>query len=109
MKTLTLAACLFLFVWPAVGAENTAGQAVPSPDPSAGEEEKSFRDPFASENEHTNVPPKIKDPLQPMNRAFFHFNDKLYLWIVAPAGKGYSKVVPGPARRCVSRFFANVK
>jgi len=44
-----------------------------------------------------------------MNRAFFHFNDKLYSWIVKPAGKGYSKVVPRPARTCVGRFFANVK
>ena len=26
-----------------------------------------------------------------------------------PAGKGYSKVVPRPARTCIGRFFANVK
>jgi phospholipid-binding lipoprotein MlaA len=77
--------------------------------PPAGEEEKPLRDPFAPESQSTNAPPKIKDPLQPMNRAFYHFNDKLYFWALKPAAKGYSKVVPRPARTCVSRFFANVK
>ena len=76
---------------------------------SADENEKPFRDPFASESQPAKAQPKIKDPLQPMNRAFFHFNDKLYLWVVKPAGKGYSKVVPRPARTCVGRLFGNVK
>ena len=110
MKSLRLAAGLVVFLWSALpGAENPAGQASLPAVRSAGEQEKPFQDPFASESQQTNAPPKIKDPLQPMNRAFFHFNDKLYLWVVEPAGKGYSKVVPRPARTCVGRLFANVK
>ena len=31
----------------------------------------------------------LPDPLEPMNRAFFHFNDKLYFWILKPVGQGY--------------------
>ena len=109
MKSLCLAACLLVFLWPTLGVGNPAGQDSPPATRSTDEAEKSFRDPFASESGHTKVPPKIKDPLQPMNRAFFHFNDKLYFWIVKPAGKGYTKVVPRPARTCVGRFFANVE
>src|SRR6185369_1680025 len=109
MKSFILATSLFVFSWPALAAENPSGQVSPKAGRSADEEETPFRDPFASENQQAKPSPKIKDPLQPMNRAFFHFNDKLYVWILKPAGKGYSKVVPRPARTCVGRFFANVK
>src|SRR5579859_3527471 len=109
MKSLCLAACLFVFLWPNLGVGNPAGQDSPPAVGPVGEEEKPLRDPFVSESQKTKVERKIKDPLQPMNRAFFHFNDKLYLWVLKPTGKGYSKVVPRQARACVSRFFGNVK
>lgn len=109
MKSLCLTACLFVSLWPALGVENPAGQDSPPAERSTDEEEQPFRDPFACESQQAKAQSKIKDPLQPMNRAFFHFNDKLYCWVVEPAGKGYSKVVPSPARTCVSRFFGNVK
>ncbi len=32
----------------------------------------------------------IADPLEPVNRLFFHFNDKLYYWVLKPFAKGYS-------------------
>lgn len=50
----------------------------------------------------------IADPLEPINRAFYHFNDKLYFWVLKPAAKGYSAVVPEPARRGVKNFFNNI-
>jgi len=109
VKSISTAACLALLLGRACGAENPVAQASPLTTGSAAEEEKPFRDPFASGSEQTNTQAKIKDPLQPMNRAFFHFNDKLYFWALKPAAKGYSKVVPRPARTCVGRFFANVK
>ena len=109
MKSLCLTASLFLFLWPALGVGNPEGKLSPPAGRSADEEEKPFRDPFASESQQAKAQPKIKDPLQTMNRAFFHFNDKLYLWVLKPAGKGYSKVVPGEARASFGRLFANVK
>lgn len=109
MKSTYLATCLTLLLWPALGAENLPAQAPAPPLGPTAEEDTPLRDPFASESEHTNAPTKIKDPLQPINRAFFHFNDKLYFWVLKPAGKGYGKVVPQPARTCVRRLFANVK
>ncbi len=109
MKPFHIVVCLFLSAGPALAAEEPAGQVSAPAQSGANDEEKPFRDPFGSGGEQTKSRPKIKDPLQPMNRAFFHFNDKLYFWVVKPGGKGYSKVVPRPARTCVSRFFANVK
>ena len=50
----------------------------------------------------------IADPLEPFNRAMFHFNDKLYFWILKPVAKGYGAVVPEPARKGVKNFFKNL-
>lgn len=50
----------------------------------------------------------IADPLEPFNRAMYHFNDKLYFWMLKPVAQGYSKVVPEPARVSVKNFFSNI-
>ncbi|MCX5838510.1 MAG: VacJ family lipoprotein [Deltaproteobacteria bacterium] len=51
---------------------------------------------------------EIADPLEPFNRAMYHFNDKLYFWVLRPVAQGYGKVVPEAARIGVSNFFANL-
>ncbi len=51
--------------------------------------------------------PTIADPLQPINRLFFHVNDKIYFWILKPVASGYKKVIPLPARLRVRDFFSN--
>ena len=50
----------------------------------------------------------IADPLEPFNRAMYHFNDKLYFWVLKPVAQGYGKIVPEPARVGVSNFFTNL-
>jgi len=50
----------------------------------------------------------IADPLEPVNRAFFHFNDKLYFWILKPIATGYKAVIPEDGRIGVHNFFSNV-
>jgi phospholipid-binding lipoprotein MlaA len=57
-----------------------------------------------SEEEKTG----IADPLEPFNRAMYHFNDKLYFWVLKPVAQGYGKVVPKVARVGVSNFFSNL-
>jgi len=52
--------------------------------------------------------PEIADPLEPFNRAMYHFNDKLYFWVLKPVAQGYGKVVPEVARISVSNFFSNL-
>lgn len=50
----------------------------------------------------------VSDPLEPVNRAFFHFNDKLYFWVVKPASQGYSYLLAEDVRMCVRSFFKNL-
>ncbi|HIJ90500.1 MAG: VacJ family lipoprotein [Desulfobulbaceae bacterium] len=48
------------------------------------------------------------DPLEPVNRVFFHFNDKLYFWVVKPVAQGYSYVIAEDVRMCVRSFLKNL-
>ncbi|MGI6657629.1 MAG: VacJ family lipoprotein [Desulfobulbus sp.] len=48
------------------------------------------------------------DPLEPLNRFFFQFNDVFYIWILEPVATGYGKVVPADIRGCVGNFFSNL-
>jgi phospholipid-binding lipoprotein MlaA len=50
----------------------------------------------------------IADPLEPMNRVFFHFNDKLYFWFLKPISVGYGAVVPEELRVGIRNFFDNL-
>lgn len=80
--------------------------------PASPKEEGEFHDPFATEDAAaTAAKPEVKvsDPLEPVNRAVYHFNDKLYCWLLRPVAKGYRFVAPTPVRESVDRFFSNVK
>ena len=48
------------------------------------------------------------DPLEPMNRAFFAFNDAAYFWFFKPVGEGYSVVMPEVLRVAIRNFFTNL-
>ncbi len=50
----------------------------------------------------------VNDPLEPLNRAFFTFNDKFYTWVLNPVSTGYARVLPQPARVGIRNFFSNV-
>jgi phospholipid-binding lipoprotein MlaA len=50
----------------------------------------------------------LADPLEPINRAFFVFNDRFYFWFLKPVATGYKTVVPEKARVGVSNFFTNL-
>jgi phospholipid-binding lipoprotein MlaA len=50
----------------------------------------------------------VADPLEPFNRAMFHFNDKLYFWLLKPAARGYNWVFPEGFRVSVRNFFLNL-
>lgn len=51
----------------------------------------------------------LADPLEPLNRVFFVFNDRLYFWAIKPAAQAYAKVLPEPLRVAVRRFFHNAR
>ena len=50
----------------------------------------------------------IADPLEPVNRFFFQFNDKLYFWVFKPVAQGYAAIVPEPLRISVKNVFNNI-
>jgi len=52
--------------------------------------------------------PAVADPIQPFNRAMYHFNDKMYFWVLKPVATGYNVVVPEPVRVGVKNFFTNL-
>jgi phospholipid-binding lipoprotein MlaA len=47
------------------------------------------------------------DPLEPLNRATFRFNDVLDRNIAQPVARGYIRVVPRPVRTGVENVFSN--
>lgn len=49
-----------------------------------------------------------RDPLEPMNRAFFKFNDRADRYVMKPVAKGYRAVTPQPVRSGVQNFFNNL-
>ncbi|WP_322087147.1 VacJ family lipoprotein [Burkholderia sp. BCC1999] len=48
------------------------------------------------------------DPLEPMNRAMYTFNDTVDTNIAQPIAKGYQKITPTPVRTAISNFFSNL-
>jgi len=70
-------------------------------------QEREFHDPFASDSGSSKS--KVSDPLEPLNRTFFHFNNWLYRRVLRPFSSGYRTVAPKPVRVCVDRFFINLK
>lgn len=52
---------------------------------------------------------KVYDPIEPVNRVVFKFNDGLYDYVLRPVSKGYTRVVPASARRGLGNFFDNLR
>jgi phospholipid-binding lipoprotein MlaA len=50
----------------------------------------------------------IRDPLEPMNRVIFKFNDKLYDWVLKPTTDAYIWLLPHDLRDCFGNFFINM-
>jgi phospholipid-binding lipoprotein MlaA len=48
------------------------------------------------------------DPIEPVNRTIFAFNDTLYRWVLRPVSRGYVRVVPAAGRRGVENVFENL-
>ena len=49
-----------------------------------------------------------RDPLEPMNRAIYRFNEKVDDVALEPLAKGYVAVTPKPVRSAVRNFFSNL-
>jgi phospholipid-binding lipoprotein MlaA len=83
-----------------------------SPDVDEGEQSQDDFDDeeFADEDAfpQDEMPPTIADPFEPINRVFYHFNDKLYFWLLKPLATGYGFITPEPVRVSFNNFFDNL-
>ena len=70
--------------------------------PSAAEDE--FIDDYQAE-----LGDSVPDPIEPVNRKFFGFNDQVDQMLLLPVTKAYQFVVPEPARICIRRTFRNLR
>ena len=61
------------------------------------------------EEEFGKSMPSVSDPLAPVNRVMFQFNDRLYFWVLKPVSKGYGKILPHIARKGIKNFFYNLR
>ena len=52
---------------------------------------------------------QIADPIEPWNRAMYHFNDKLYFWALKPVAQGWGYIVPEDIRGLVANFYQNIR
>lgn len=49
-----------------------------------------------------------RDPLEPINRGIYKFNDAVDKAVIKPVATGYKEVMPGPVRTAVGNFFSNL-
>jgi phospholipid-binding lipoprotein MlaA len=51
---------------------------------------------------------EVYDPLEPINRGIFWFNDKMYFYVMKPLARGF-RYVPEPWRVSLKNFFNNLQ
>lgn len=51
---------------------------------------------------------QANDPLEPMNRVIFDFNDGFYTYVLDPLADGYEFIVPKPIRHMFANFLRNL-
>jgi phospholipid-binding lipoprotein MlaA len=59
---------------------------------------------YEGDKEDVNIP----DPLAPVNKVMFHFNDKLYFWALKPVTQLYSHIIPEDFRFIFGNAYDNL-
>jgi phospholipid-binding lipoprotein MlaA len=85
------------------GCAHNSAKPAPSPAPASNNQANDQQSPqkdnadedyddmeFSEDKNETSV----ADPLYPWNLAMFHFNDKLYFWLLKPVATGYEFIFP---------------
>jgi phospholipid-binding lipoprotein MlaA len=55
------------------------------------------------------VAAEVSDPIEPVNRGIFWFNDKADVYVLEPTAKGWDYVLPERVQTAVANFFDNVR
>lgn len=57
----------------------------------------------------TANPSHPQDPLEPINRSIYQFNDAADKAVLKPIAQGYNTAVPDVAKQLISNFFSNIE
>ena len=96
-------------------AADNSGVAAPAASLAAKEDDEDEDEPLdlddlsGSKDGDDEEEPDINDPLEPLNRAIFAFNEVFNLAILEPVAKTYNFVTPEFIRERISNFLANIK
>ncbi len=52
---------------------------------------------------------EVSDPIEPVNRGIFWFNDRLDVHVLEPVARGYDKVLPDRVQDSIGNFFNNLR
>jgi phospholipid-binding lipoprotein MlaA len=91
-----------------VEPETTAAPAAPAEPSDAANAIDSYDPLYDEEHQDELDKTQVSDPLEPMNRAIFGFNESVDRFVLDPITRAYRFVVPAPGRRGVERFFRNL-
>lgn len=61
------------------------------------------------EGSGTEAPLDVYDPLEPVNRGIFWFNDKFDRYLLEPVSQGYDYITPDIVQEGVHNFFSNLE
>jgi len=95
----------------AMGGASDVAVAAPSGSPSYGDDSALLAgepDPLFDDYEEFEDLPGFPDPLEGMNRKVMGFNRQFDRFILDPLTRGYGFIFPGPVKRCIRSFFANL-
>ena len=85
-----------------------ADDAVPA-EADAAEADPEQTDEDFSEEYPAELGASVPDPIEPLNRKFFSFNDHVDQYLLVPVTNAYQFVVPKPVRASVRRTFRNLR
>jgi phospholipid-binding lipoprotein MlaA len=99
---------VFLFCLLSLAAPSAADDPAPAAEPVAAAAAPFLDDEFVDDYE-AELGLSVPDPIEPLNRKLFFFNEKLDDYVISPITDAYQLVVPKPARLCARRFFRNLR
>jgi phospholipid-binding lipoprotein MlaA len=103
--TIVRAALAFLLGLPLLAAPALGDELAP---PAGADPSEELSD-EPSEEYTTELGAAVPDPIEPVNRRFFAFNDQVDQFLLVPVTNAYRFVVPSPVRMCVRRTFRNLR
>jgi phospholipid-binding lipoprotein MlaA len=94
--------CLPLPLWAAEAKPAATG---PTPAAAPSTDQDDYEDEYDDDSKKVTV----ADPIEPVNRVIFWFNDKMYFYALKPAAQGVRLVVPIEIRSGVKNMFHNIR